>query len=357
MTMPSNSSTPTQGSTQAMHFLLAVDGSEPSTRAAQWLATLAQTQLALRCTALYVQHPLMSGEVSALAPAYITLDQREQEAALALTQISALLESAGVAHTTHTCIGDAVDTLLSQAQILGADALVLGRRGQGALRAALLGSVSSKVVQGAQLPVIVVGENTPVTAPAVQDGNRPLKVLLALDDCPNALRAADFAAKLVQQSEGELHAVHVRPTFTLIETLLSTRQRLLDYWSDHDANASLAAPRNIMQTRGIEIHEHVSSSDEPDQTIGQLATELACDLVVMGTRGLNPVSASIMGSVSQGVLAQANVAVALVKFGMTLTSSARVPTGLPLVRCSPYVANRSLFVFNIRGMFTLEKFL
>jgi hypothetical protein len=64
-----------------------------------------------------------------------------------------------------------------------------------------------------------------------------------------------------------------------------------------------------------------------------------------------------MGSVSQGVLAQANVAVALVKFGMTLTSSARVPTGLPLVRCSPYVANRSLFVFNIRGMFTLEKFL
>lgn len=296
-----------------MHFLLAVDGSEPSTRAAQWLATLAQTQLALRCTALYVQHPLMAGDVSALAPAHISLDEREQEAALALAQISTLLESAGVAHTTQTCIGDAVDTLLSHAQSLGADALVLGRRGQGALRAALLGSVSSKVVQGAQVPVIVVGENTPVAALAGQDGDRPLKVLLALDRFPNALRAADFAAKLVQQSGGELHAVHVRPTFTLAEALLSTRQHLLDHWADHDANASLAAPRQLMQTRGLEIHEHASSSDAPDQAIGQLATELACELVVMGTRGLNPVSASIMGSVSQGVLTKANVAVALVK--------------------------------------------
>jgi nucleotide-binding universal stress UspA family protein len=296
-----------------MHFLLAVDGSEPSTRAAQWLATLAQTQLALRCTALYVQHPLMAGDVSALAPAHISLDEREQEAALALAQISTLLESAGVAHTTQTCIGDAVDTLLSHAQSLGADALVLGRRGQGALRAALLGSVSSKVVQGAQVPVIVVGENTPVAAQASQGGDRPLKVLLALDRFPNALRAADFAAKLVQQSGGELHAVHVRPTLTLAEALLSTRQHLLDYWADHDAKASLATPRQLMQTQGIEIHEHTPSSDSPDQAIGQLAKELACELVVMGTRGLNPVSASIMGSVSQGVLTQANVAVALVK--------------------------------------------
>jgi nucleotide-binding universal stress UspA family protein len=302
-----------QVSPQAMHFLLAVDGSEPSTRAAQWLASLAQTQLALRCTALYVQHPLMAGEVSALAPAYITLDQREHEAVLALTQISALLESAGVAHTTQTCIGDAVDTLLSHAQRLGADALVIGRRGQGVLRAALLGSVSSKVVQGAQVPVIVVGENTPVAAPAGQDGDRPLKVLLALDGFPNALRAADFAAKLVQQSAGELHAVHVRPTFPLTQSLLSTRQHLFDYWTEHDANAALAAPRQLMQTRGLEIHEHASISDAPDQAIGQLATELACELVVMGTRGLNTVSALIMGSVSQGVLTQANVAVALVK--------------------------------------------
>jgi nucleotide-binding universal stress UspA family protein len=255
----------------------------------------------------------MAGEVSALAPAYITLDEREHEAALALAQISTLLESAGVAHTTQTCIGDAVDTLLSHAQSLGADALVLGRRGQGALRAALLGSVSSKVVQGAQLPVIVVGENTPVASPAVHDGGRPLKVLLALDDYPNALRAADFAAKLVQQSGGELHAVHVRPTFTLFETLLSSRQHLLEYWADHDAKAAMAAPHQLMQNQGLAIHEHATISDVPDQAIGQLAKELACELVVMGTRGLSPVSASIMGSVSRGVLTQANVAVALVK--------------------------------------------
>ena len=78
-------------------------------------------------------------------------------------------------------------------------------------------------------------------------------MLLALDDYPNALRAADFAAKLVQQSEGELHAVHVRPTLTLFETLLSSRQHLLEYWAYHDGNAAMAAPRTASRARVADI--------------------------------------------------------------------------------------------------------
>ena len=51
--------------------------------------------------------------------------------------------------------GDAVDEILSFADNCGADLIVMGSRGHGALAGALLGSVSSDVVQHANVPVLV----------------------------------------------------------------------------------------------------------------------------------------------------------------------------------------------------------
>jgi len=52
--------------------------------------------------------------------------------------------------------GPTVEKILEEAQRLGADAIVIGSHGHGALYRALLGSVSEGVVRGARCPVHVV---------------------------------------------------------------------------------------------------------------------------------------------------------------------------------------------------------
>jgi nucleotide-binding universal stress UspA family protein len=62
---------------------------------------------------------------------------------------------AGIEASGEVLEGGAIDELLSFADNRGADLIVMGSRGHGALAGALLGSVSSGVVQHANVPVLV----------------------------------------------------------------------------------------------------------------------------------------------------------------------------------------------------------
>jgi nucleotide-binding universal stress UspA family protein len=52
--------------------------------------------------------------------------------------------------------GDPAETIVGEAENLGADLVVVGRRGGGSLRRLVLGSVSNAVVRGAPCDVLVV---------------------------------------------------------------------------------------------------------------------------------------------------------------------------------------------------------
>jgi nucleotide-binding universal stress UspA family protein len=80
----------------------------------------------------------------------------EAEAALART--AEALHGAKVEQSVVQ--GDPGAVLCEQAEALGADVVVVGSRGRGALKRALLGSVSSHVVHNAPCPVLVVREGT-----------------------------------------------------------------------------------------------------------------------------------------------------------------------------------------------------
>ena len=62
----------------------------------------------------------------------------------------------GVAAHAHLLRGPYAETILREADRLGAEVLVLGSRGHGRLHTLFVGSVAAQVLRGAKVPVLVV---------------------------------------------------------------------------------------------------------------------------------------------------------------------------------------------------------
>jgi nucleotide-binding universal stress UspA family protein len=138
-------------------FLVAIDGSEGSDAAIDEALELAQ-DIGVHLTFAFVRRPpssllgypyyerLLSSE---LATARATLDAAMTRAV-----------DAGIETECEVLEGDPVDEILSVADNRGVDLIVMGSRGRGAFAGALLGSVSSGVVQHASVPVLVAKERS-----------------------------------------------------------------------------------------------------------------------------------------------------------------------------------------------------
>ena len=74
----------------------------------------------------------------------------------ALASGEELLMEAGVAYQKEIYSGDPAETLVTMAVEQGCRAIIMGARGRGALRSALLGSVSMTVLQTSPVPVTIV---------------------------------------------------------------------------------------------------------------------------------------------------------------------------------------------------------
>ena len=83
----------------------------------------------------------------------------DEEAGAALERTVAALDTS-VEVTRETRAGEAGPAMSRLAEEIGADVIVVGSRGRGALKRALLGSVSTHVTNNAPCPVLVVRAGT-----------------------------------------------------------------------------------------------------------------------------------------------------------------------------------------------------
>jgi nucleotide-binding universal stress UspA family protein len=85
--------------------------------------------------------------------------QLEREAQQLLDeQVRGIEQAGGTVKEAHLKLGRADEEILEVAEEIGAGLIVMGSRGQGRLRRALVGSVSESVVRHAHCPVTIVRE-------------------------------------------------------------------------------------------------------------------------------------------------------------------------------------------------------
>jgi nucleotide-binding universal stress UspA family protein len=85
-------------------------------------------------------------------------EHRRQAEEVLEQQVKSIEESGGAVNETHLREGGAAEEIVELAEELGAGLIVMGSRGHGRLRRALLGSVTDAVIRHAHCPVTIVRE-------------------------------------------------------------------------------------------------------------------------------------------------------------------------------------------------------
>ena len=139
--------------------LLATDGSKEADLAATTAADLAEKTNSELHIVTVSEDPYLATDFTLHFPE--AAERHRQEArkevqAMLDRQVERVQEAGGKVAQTHLKVGRADAKIVSLAEELGAGLVVMGSRGQGGIRRALMGSVSSSVIEHAHCPVLVV---------------------------------------------------------------------------------------------------------------------------------------------------------------------------------------------------------
>ena len=154
---PIDTSDPTVAEPERMHrILLAVDGSEASTKAVEYVCALRDARMPFNVRLLNVQLPIASGNVRRLVSQAIIDAYLRDEGLLALDTAKKALQAAGISFKDEILIGHAGEAIVMESLQRGCTRIVMGTRGRGAVASLLVGSTALQVLHRSELPVTLV---------------------------------------------------------------------------------------------------------------------------------------------------------------------------------------------------------
>lgn len=140
-----------------MKILIPIDGSASAARAVEhviesraWLKETPQVFL------LNVQWKLASGNVKLFINQETINEYYREQGMAALTAAREKLDAANLAYTYHISVGTPAEAIVQYAQEQQIDQIIMGAQGQNTLSTLLLGSVVSKVLHLASMPVLLI---------------------------------------------------------------------------------------------------------------------------------------------------------------------------------------------------------
>jgi nucleotide-binding universal stress UspA family protein len=138
-------------------LLIAIDGSEPSLRAIDAVAELAEQSGPINVVLINVRE--RASTLAGLSPgmkAQVEQALQRQQDRLVAAALEQARQRGLTIGSTRRAEGSAAPEIVAAAAACGAQQIVLGTRGLGAIGSLFIGSVAQRVVQLADVPVLLV---------------------------------------------------------------------------------------------------------------------------------------------------------------------------------------------------------
>jgi nucleotide-binding universal stress UspA family protein len=210
--------------------------------------------------------------------------------------------------------GSEWQTILAEADLTGADVIVCGSRGRGGVARSLLGSTSTSVLHHATRPVLVVPD-----APRAIDG----PVLIGYDGSPGARAAVAAAGRLLEGRKALIAHVWNSPMRNTLSgralsgaPLEEVREITADYEQIFADAAASVLEEGVASAReaGLEATgEAIESGSGAWRALAETASARGAALIVAGSRGLGGLGSTIFGSVSSGLVHNAETPALIVR--------------------------------------------
>ena len=222
---------------------------------------------------------------------------RAAESQLVPMAIRAWLHDA--ADNVHLLDGSAGAAILEAAEEEGATLLVVGARGRGRARAALLGSVSREVAAGAACPVVIVpplASDTELVPPA-HAGDR--YVVCGVDGSDISMATAAFAGSLARSLGCRPVVVHARQTVRAVLAYRGPSLATPPLTGQHDSvtgqvEEMIGRAAEIAGDAAIEIVE----PGPPVAVLKDVSERYNAELIFIASGGRRTLGSAVLGSVA-----------------------------------------------------------
>jgi nucleotide-binding universal stress UspA family protein len=223
-----------------------------------------------------------------------------------LARIAQELTQAGLRVRTTVSQGDPADRIVREAGAMRADLIVMATHGRGGLQRVVLGSVAQGVLAHSGVPVMLL-------RPGGRRMNHVKTILVPVDGTPGASSALRLAAPLVRATGASIELVHVVPPGA---EYYVEGGKLIEVGSEEAVRAAAQhyvegmarrLDRAALKANGRALVGH------PAQEIVKTADSVGADLILMSTHGLTGPARTVLGSVADEVLRQADVPVLLMR--------------------------------------------
>jgi len=305
-------------------ILLPVDGSISSQFAAAHVAKRVRNGERFELQLLNVQYrPHVHAGLGKIVSAARIDEYVQQQGADALQAAASVLVEGGIPYKTQICFGDPGHVIANQTATCAYAEIVMGTRGTSLLAGFFVGSVATKVIHLVDVPVTLVpvpkesshraGRVPPENVVVAPNADGRQVTLLLVDGSAHSDRAVDHViAEAKREISSDIVLMNVQPAFPTSDSWDEISLQAIAHAHQQEGLKQLAPAEARLKAAGLSVRSSVAVG-EPAETIARAATNLTCDRIVMGTRGMGATGNLFFGSTAQRVLHLVEVPVTMVK--------------------------------------------